>query len=346
MTLPLRGGGSNALTHNTFAAIMRRLSRSGFKKDFVRTAVLPDWWDDACAEERDLLPEIEIRVARFLDVRLAAVRDPSAVLAPTQYANAQLRRVRDVDRDRLAPAIHAALTIGAAVVRSLREPQRGPEAVPADALQWRQQLRPPDRPVALGHVVADLWTKGIPVVPLDVLPAPRFQGIACVVEDRPVILLGHRHDEPGRVAFLIAHEAGHVAAGDCLQNQPVVDEEEVLDNTDIEVRADRFATLALVGQESPPAVEATTFRELANRAAALERSAGADAGQTIFAWAARVGDYATATMAVQALYRGIGAKRLLRQYFDQHVDLDSASESDRALLRCVYGDPERDETAR
>jgi len=325
---------------------MRRLSRSGFKKDFVRTAVLPDWWDDTCAEQRELLPEIEIRVARFLDVRLAAVRNPGTILAPTQYANARLRRVRDFDRDRLAPAIHAALTIGAAVVRSLREPRSGPNAIPPDALQWRQQLRLPGRPVALAQIVADLWAKGIPVVPLDVLPAPRFQGIACVVEDRPVILLGHRHDEPGRVAFLIAHEAGHVAGGDCLRNQPVVDEEEVLDDTDIELRADRFATLALVGQDPPPVVEATSFRELANSAAVMERTAGVDAGQTIFAWAARTGDYATATMAVQALYRGIGARQLLRQHFEQHVDVDSASESDRALLRCVYGDPERDETPR
>jgi len=326
---------------------MRRLSQAGFKKDFVRPAILPDWWDETDAEQPDLLPEIEIRVARFLGVPLAAVRDPALVLAPTQYVNAQLRRVRDVDRDRLAPAIHSALRIGAAVVRSLREAAPSPQPLPADALLWRQQLQPGGSPVALDQVLADLWTKGIPVVPLDVLPAPSFQGIACIVEGRPVILLGHRHDEPGRTAFLIAHEAGHIAAGDCLPDQPVVDkEDEVLDDSDIEHRANRYATRALVGGDEPPAVEATSFRQLANRAAHLERTTGADAGFIIFAWAARTGDYAKATMAVQALYRGRGARRQLRQHFDQHVDLEAANESDRALLRCVFGDPERNETPR
>ena len=51
-------------------------------------------------------------------------------------------------------------------------------------------------------------------------------------------------------------------------------------------------------------------------------------------------------MAAKALYLEVGARRLLRQHFDRHVGLDTASESDRALLRCVYGDPERDATSR
>ena len=63
----------------------------------------------------------------------------------------------------------------------------------------------------------------------------------------------------------------------------------------------------------------------------------------IFAWAARTGDYAQASMAVNALYRGVGARRKLQQHFAQHVDFDAANESDRTLLRCVHEDPERDE---
>ena len=39
-----------------------------------------------------------------------------------------------------------------------------------------------------------MWKLGIPIVPLDLLPAPGFQGMSCLVEDRPVILLGHKHD--------------------------------------------------------------------------------------------------------------------------------------------------------
>jgi len=326
---------------------MRRLSRAGFKKDFVRSALLPDWWDITCEDSPDLLPDVEIRVARFLGLPVSTIRDPAAELASPFYAGAQLRRVRDLDRDRLAPAIHSAMQIAAAVVRNLRAPVPSPSIPPADGLMWRTQIQHASTAITLDDLVSDLWKRGIPIVAIDVLPAPSFQGLACVVDGRPVVLLGHKHDEPGRVAFFAAHEMGHIASGDCTPDHPVVDErEEVADDAAMELRADKYATLALVGRHTVPKVDAQNARDLAIHASQVERSTGVDAGAVIFAWARLTGNYAKASMAVKALYRGSGARRLLRQHFDRHVDLDSATESDRALLRCVSGDPERDATAR
>ena len=325
---------------------MRRLSRAGFKNDFVRPAILPDWWDDSCAQDPSLLPDVEIRVARFLGVSLSAVRDAVAALPPPAYPGSQLRRVRNLDRDRLAPAIHAAIQVASAVVRSLRHPEVTPTVPPADGLDWRERIRRPREVVTLSDLLTDLWQRGIPTIPIDVLPSPSFQGAACVVEGRPVILLGHKNEEPGRVAFLIAHEAGHLAAGDCAPGIPVVDEEEeVLDETDMEHRAEVYATRLLVGPEAVPSADGGNFREWANRALQLEHSTGADASAVIFTWGSRAGEYAKAGMAVRALYRGSGARRQLREHFDRHVDVEGATESDRALLRCVYGEPEHDAAA-
>jgi hypothetical protein len=291
---------------------MQRLKRAGFSADFVRAAILPDWWDDSCADDVSVLQDIEIRVARFLERPITSVSDSGSSLAPVTYPAAQLRRVRDINRDRLAAAIHASMRVAAAVARNLRA-STGP---------------------------SEVWRRGIPVVSLAVLPAPYFQGMACIVEGRPVILLGYKHDEPGRVAFVVAHEAGHIAAGDCAPDQPVVDEEdEISDDADVERRADQYATSALVGGLDVPAIEGVDskdFKDLARRASHLERTAGADASSVIFAWARRSGDYATATMAVKALYRHTGATRQLHKLFTQHVDFDNASETDRALLMlCV-----------
>jgi hypothetical protein len=139
---------------------------------------------------------------------------------------------------------------------------------------------------------------------------------------------------------------GHIAAGDCQPDEPVVDEsEEITDEVEMERRADRFATRALVGGDQVPEIEGSDYKVLARRAVEMERSTGADAGASLFAWARRKGDYAQATLAVKALYRDAGARRMLRRHFDRHVDLDAATESDRALLRCVYGDPASDATA-
>ena len=334
------------LEKHSFTTLQQRLSRAGFKKDFVRSAVLPDWWDDSCAQQPDLLPEVEIRVSRFLGRPLSVVRDAGAALTPPSYSSAQLRRVRDIDRDRLAPAIHSALRIGEAVVRSLRSSVPRPVTPPPDGAVWRERVERARAAVTLDDILGDLWHRGIPVVPIDILPTPSFQGISCIVEDRPVILLGHKLDEPGRVAFLVAHETGHVANGDCALDQPVVDEdEEVADDSEIERVADLYATRVLVGSDVAPQVASANFRQLANSAVQIEGETGADASIIIFSWAWRTGDYVKASMAVKALYRAVGARQQLRQHFDRHVDLDAATESDRALLRCVYGEPERDAAA-
>jgi hypothetical protein len=324
---------------------LRRLSQAGFSKEFVRLAILPDWWEDACAERPELLPDVELRIARFLGLSLAAVRDPISKLTPPNYANAQLRRVRDIDRDRIAPAIHSGFRIGAAVLRSLIDKRESTTDLPSEGLAWRKQLCVSGGRVTLDRLLADLWRRGIPVIPIEVLPVPSFQGMVGFVEGRPVILLGHKHDEPGRVGFFIAHEFGHIALRHCAPDIPVVDDvdEGNKDDGDVECVTDTYATQVLVGANDVPSIDGKDFKDLARNAIREEGRTNADAGSMIFAWAAKTRDYGTASLAVKALYRGSGARRLMRKHFDDHVDLTSAAESDRALLRCVFGDPEGDD---
>ena len=277
---------------------------------------------------------------------VSVIKDPDAKLTAPAYPHAKLRRVREVGHDFLAPAIHSALQIAEAVVRNLEKGVPPPELPPTDGLAWRSQFARPGSAVTLEDILTDLWQRGIPVVPVAELPAPSFQGLACVVDERPVILLGHKHDEPGRVAFWVAHEAKHIAEGDCAPDQPVVEEdEEIVDDADMEKSADEYAIRAVIGGDEIPSIEGTDFRELANSASELERTSGADASTMLFAWARQTGDYSQASFAVKALYRHTGARRTLREHFDRHVDVFAASETDRALLRCIHGDQEFNEAS-
>ena len=80
-------------------------------------------------------------------------------------------------------------------------------------------------------------------------------------------------------------------------------------------------------------------KALAQKAFDKEEATGADASALIYHWAARTLDYATASTAVQALYRATGGQNQLRQHLDEHLNMDSAAETDRALLRCIHGEP-------
>ena len=84
------------MAQHGFTSLMRRLSDAGFKPNFARVAVLPDWWAPACDDDASLLPEVEIRVARFIGAPLDLVRDPAASLTTPTYERAHLRRVRDI----------------------------------------------------------------------------------------------------------------------------------------------------------------------------------------------------------------------------------------------------------
>jgi hypothetical protein len=332
------------LAQHGFTSLMRRLSAAGFKPKFARVAVLPDWWAPACDDDASLLPDVEIRVARFIGASLEVVRDPAATLATPTYEGAHLRRVRDIDRDRLRSAIHAALQIGAAVLRSMETMTL--RLPPKDPLAWRNEIKRGGAVLQLGDVLSDLWARGIPVVHAATLPTPSFQGLAAIVDGRPVIVLAHDLDEPARLAFIIAHEVAHVVHGDCSPDQPVVDEEEeVADDSPIEQRADDYAAAFLTGGVEVPSIQATQYKDLAIKAVAVEKKLGVDASSVVWAWARKTGNYALATMAAQALYRTKGGKRLLRIHFDQHVDLDAISDSDRTLLRCLHGDPQSDAAA-
>ena len=100
-----------------------------------------------------------------------------------------------------------------------------------------------------------------------------------------------------------------------------------------------------MGRDEIPQVEARDSKELAIKAAKIERETGADAGAIIFAWASREGDYGLASMAVKALYRDSGARRLLRDAVEKFVASESAPESDRSLLNSVFWNSERDTSA-
>ena len=88
----------------------------------------------------DVLPEIEVRVARFFDIPISDVRNPESALVLPSYDTAQLRRVRDIDRDLLGPAIHSAIRLSQAVIRNLRLPGVI-EAPIANSLEWRRILQ-------------------------------------------------------------------------------------------------------------------------------------------------------------------------------------------------------------
>ena len=76
------------------------------------------------------------------------------------------------------------------------------------------------------------------------------------------------------------------------------------------------------------------------RAERVGRELDVDPGVLVWSWASRLHDFKLGELAFNALFQA-GGLQVLRGLFDEHVNLEDASETDRSLLRCVFGDPDR-----
>jgi len=295
-----------------------------------------------------VLPDFEVRVAKFLKETVERVRTPDQPLHAPIFANAQLRHSRRVERDELAAAMLVAQRVAEAAIRNLRT-ESAVHDLPADPLRWRQELLARGRIPDLETVVADLWHRGIPVLHLEALPAPKFHGMALVLGNRPVIIVGHGQDGPAWLLFTIAHEAGHIARGHCVPDAPVVDATDETDTSEMEQQADAYAFAGLSGGVEPLAFDGIDARALAERADREEGEHRVDAGHLILRWAGQHATseaFKTADRALKALWRkASGGKAILRRHFDANVDLERANDTDRALLSCAFLDPERNESS-
>jgi len=328
----------------SIANLLRRLSKAGFKREFVRPAILPDWWEESYESDARLLSDVELRVARFLGISVTDVRDPSRALAVPMAPSTVLRKASNMSVERLRPAIHAARRVAETVIRNMKS--RPVRELPSKADDWRRTLAKGKGPVMLEVMLSDLWSRGIPVIPMDYLPSPAFQGMAAAIDGRPFIVIGQKHDAPGRVGFFVAHEAGHIANGDCRDGNTIVDEQETsTDSSGIELLADRFASRVLLGDATASRLKGSEFHKLAEHAYAIEQETGAEAGALLFHWARANNDFKTASMAVGALYRSIGARRMMARFLVDNVNTDDMSDTDRTLFGLALGEAGSNSTA-
>jgi hypothetical protein len=323
----------------SFETLQRRLVEVGFDRSFIKATMLPSWWDKSCEDDDDLLAEVEFTVARFLHSSLEAVQDPALPLKAPQYSGACLRLTASVAPSSVAAAMHAAAEVAAAVVRNLRESVPAYRPLPSAEGLRNEILRSHSVP-DLARVVERLWAYGVPVVHLSLVPKPKFQGMALLVDGRPVVVLAYNADQPAKLLFHAAHEAGHIALGHVRENEPVFDATEDGEAREPrEIQADEYALVLCSGLPTGIRVQprVRTAHALAAAASVVGTQRKVDPGHLVLSWPRRKSDHGVATAALVNLRLQTGAKALLGKHLAERVAIETASETDRALLRTVTG---------
>lgn len=231
------------------ASLRRELREAGIANAAIN-AVWPEWWSADAANSMSATAELTYTVARRLGLSPRALFEGSAQFLwrdETKFKNLGTSTERD-------QAILAAfgMSIGRCALGAVRPALSS--SLP-DAAALREVILNQGRLVNAFELLNFCWSFGIPVIQLRFFPLQQKRMHAMTVRagDRYAILLGFDSKYYARVAYILAHEIGHILLGHLTQQNSLLEIDDPIksDNLDDEeAAADRVALMLLTGSEN------------------------------------------------------------------------------------------------
>ena len=311
--------------------LRNRLSVVGVKRSFLNQVVLPSWWDDSLAETPGGFREGASYVAAHLGFKLANVLEAGEPLVLSNPGSVKYKKAHGVTEADVCLTTNYALGVArAAAAAYLGQPPAAPVPAPGE---WRQALLAlSDRPwVCLRHVLKATWELGIPVLHLRKIPAGarKPDALTTMVGERPVIVILSGRKSPSWMAFIVAHELGHIHRGHLHAGQTLVDEKiEARDGDPDETEANDYASRLLTGQSDLGLHSSHSLgqAQLAQQAQVFGKKYRVAPGVAALNYGFTTGLWGVANGAVALLEKSDDAAVYLRKAQVAHLDRKALSE--------------------
>jgi hypothetical protein len=230
--------------------LRRRLSAEGVKRSFLNEVILPSWWNDSLAEAPGGMREAAAYVCARLGFNLASLMDERHPLALCPQPGVKFKKAAGVTEAEVCQATHYALGVARTVASSLLET---PASLVPSPRELRERLLVDAKQpwIGLRDILNASWGLGIPVIHVTKVPAgvKKPDALATMIGDRPVIVVLSARKSPAWIAFMVAHELGHIHHGHVRSGQTLVDEKfDTHDGDRDESQANEFASQLLTGQ--------------------------------------------------------------------------------------------------
>jgi len=316
--------------------LFKRLRKIGFDPDFLRRAVLPDWWEDSLASVAANRALAEAAIARHLGLDMAQLRNAKAALTVPQLAYARLKRNKNIEPADVAPAMYVAQHAADLVAKNL-------DSIP----KFNQRLSSGEvrKAILKSHTHCDLaslldfcWAAGVAVIHVKGLPekTKKIDGMALFCGSTPVIVLASAKDSPPWLAFHLAHELGHILLGHVKEGMgPWVDGSIDSKGEDKnETEADEFACEVLTGQRRmsfKPTLEMTA-EKLAVAVKAYGQKHGISAGIVTLFYGRSANRWGPAQIALKKLGEDHGAHEQIDRALATKLVFDQMPESSARFL--------------
>jgi hypothetical protein len=318
-------------------ALRTRLSAAGVKPKFLNKVVLPSWWEDSIATTAGGLREAASYICAHLGYSLSSLLDERQELSFAHTGAVKYKKAKGVTDDDVTLATHYALGVARAVAAAMTDVSAA-VAVPSPE-EWRKTLLArSDKPwVCLRHILKAAWELGIPVIHLKNLPegAEKPDALTTMVGDRPVIVVLNARKSPSWIAFIVAHELGHIHHKHLKPGQTLVDEkiDKTSDEKD-ESEANDFAVRLLTGFSDLGlnSTRSMGMPQLAGAAQTFGMSYRIAPGVAALNYGFTTGLWSVANGAVSLLEKDDDAALYLKQAMDAGLDMDALSEDTREWI--------------
>lgn len=334
------GGPMTTATSNPIKRIYSRLSDElGLDRPYVRQRILPDWWDDALAENPAAFAEAVGHISRHTGLLLDALLDEGF---PLEFPGTHVRYYKS---DRLSYqdvnlAGQLASGLAALVASAVTVPYR---PIPNHYDEIRTQILAEGKPgVSFEALVAWCWKHGIPVVPMVNFPKKqrKMQGLISFRAPNPVIVLSDGHRFHSWLLFHLAHEIGHLALGHVGEDTLLMDAEISQvgsesatgygsdGDAENEKAATEFGVGIITGEHSPIYTSShhLTAEQVAREATRLGNESRVDPGFIALNYAWQKGFLAVGMGALKHIEGDSSAQELLRQATLANLDRERLPE--------------------
>lgn len=310
--------------------------------------LMPEWWDDEAAEDEGGMLELQMLLARRLNVSLESLQQAP----PKPVFRDAVRRFKTVHPEG-STQLAVAASIANGLAQLIDSAVRGaPPPLAITPAQLRSELLELAPAVTLEALCQWSWSHGVPVVHIQGWPTSlRRPDAMCVrIGERPVILVVRNEKTPAKLAYLICHELGHVLLGHLrnIGNAVLVDDTLPVDNQrsfhdEDEMAADSFAMTVMGGDSLRAAANSLlgkkNYTDLSLAVAAMDaaRAHHLDAGQVILGWARLADDWQMANMALRFLMTTGPAPEVINALARRAIDEDALSTDGKDHLMTLTG---------
>jgi hypothetical protein len=248
--------------------LRRELRNAGIANAAI-DAVWPQWWSDEAEGSLSANAELIFTVARRLGLSPRSLFDGSAEFLWRDETKFKKLGTRSLGEE--AALASFGMAVGSAALSGVEMA----DVRSADAFDLRNAITTNGHLVDGRELVYLCWTLGIPVLQLHVFPlgSKRMHAMTVRFGERYAILLAHSYRYSAQLAYLLAHELGHIFLGHLVGSDAILESEDPVTavQTDAEeLEADRFGLELLTGTSDPQIVTDTVTFTAGSVAATAE----------------------------------------------------------------------------